>query len=825
MKKIRLSTHRNSTITLFICCLLIVVTATSNALNPQNLTKTSIVSWSNDIMLSENDSWYSFDPKIAVNDNYIHVVWADNKDNPEFFGNEIYYRRSSNYGKTWDSEIRLIYSNGYSGSPVIGVNGSNIHIAWRDSRSGTTEVYYKRSIDNGDSWGPDVLLSEDDGYMSYQQAISVSNSNVHVVWKETKDFGGSAGFGEIYYKRSINNGDNWDDGLGNANTVRRLTNDNLNSCLPITATNNETVHVFWSQELDTGYYTPYYSRSENNGKDWAVGTNITPSGGFDRWVEDVVIDGDRIYVVGREDKWVRNVPYYSIWFAKSEDNGETWSSPTYLAPNSPNWATEAHITVKDNMIFVVWYDNRSTPDTNPEDSFLPGEVFLKLSNDYGSEWSEDVRITYSDGTTAPSDIAYSNGFLHLIMGSERTGTPEVFYKRSPDFASNIVLTTEPNVLTADGATVSTITATVTNKTGLPIQGLNVNFNIEAGSGTLLQSSSVTDSNGIATATFVAGTMSGEVVINVSCDGIWNKTTITLLSGSIKEIKINPEGSIDLYVNDTHQFTVLAYDQYGNINTSWQPYWHVEGDIGTINETGVFRATKKGSGAVNCTDNVTGIYNITIINVLNRKPILGLIENQTTYEGRVFTLQINATDLDGDTLTFSDNSTLFDINLTTGLISFVPSYDSAGVYYINITVSDGEYLAWRVFKLTIINVNRKPTAVISSPSNNVEFTTKDNIYFDVAGSSDPDNDSLTYTWTSSIDGSLGEGKTLYRKLSKGTHIITLTVEDVWGESDTTQATITVKKTSEPSSFIPTSGFVFLILIFTVATIIFKLRKRG
>ncbi|MBU4190650.1 MAG: Ig-like domain-containing protein, partial [Candidatus Thermoplasmatota archaeon] len=219
------------------------------------------------------------------------------------------------------------------------------------------------------------------------------------------------------------------------------------------------------------------------------------------------------------------------------------------------------------------------------------------------------------------------------------------------------------------------------------------------------------------------------------------------------------------------------------------------------------------------------FKLTVLNV-NRKPILDRIDNQTGYEGQLFTLQINSTDLDGDTLTFSDNSTLFDINATTGLISFIPNYDSAGIYLINISVTDGEAMVWQFFNLTIVNVNRNPTAIILLPSNNMEFTTKDNILFYATGSSDPDNDDLTYSWSSDIDGNIGNTPSFSRKLSQGIHIITLTVDDGHSGIDTKQTTIVVNKPSEPSGgFIP--GFEITLLAFVcliLAVIIVLLRKH-
>ena len=385
--------------------------------------------WSEDIPISEIDEYGSSDPAISVLDNIVHIVWSDTKG-AGYHSPFIWYGRSLDMGGTW--ERRNLSMRGLF--PQIAVSNISIHTVFVGAPS---EVYYKCSLDNGDNWEGDVLLSDDDGMMSYQPKMVVSGSNVHVVWKETKDFGGSAGFGEIYYKRSINNGDNWDDGLGNINQSRRLTDDDLNSATPIVMVNNGRVYVFWDQETDTGYYTPYYAYSENNGRDWSVGTNITSLGGFDRWVDDVVIDGDKIYLVGREDKWVGGTPYYSVWFVKSEDNGKTWNH-TYLVSSESDpgtiYRSDATIAVNGSNLYVVWCDQRDVGPGHP----FPAELYYKYSSDYGSTWGPDCRLTFADGASYHPKIVYGNGMLHLVWTDRRySNIPEVFYKRSPGFPPEI----------------------------------------------------------------------------------------------------------------------------------------------------------------------------------------------------------------------------------------------------------------------------------------------------------------------------------------------------------------------------------------------------
>ncbi len=75
---------------------------------------------------------------------------------------------------------------------------------------------------------------------------------------------------------------------------------------------------------------------------------------------------------------------------------------------------------------------------------------------------------------------------------------------------------------------------------------------------------------------------------------------------------------------------------------------------------------------------------------NTAPVLQAPLDLVLYgrEGRPIHFKFNATDAEGDALTFSDDSPFFDINPSTGAVNFTPPKGSAGVFLFNITVRDG-----------------------------------------------------------------------------------------------------------------------------------------
>jgi len=103
----------------------------------------------------------------------------------------------------------------------------------------------------------------------------------------------------------------------------------------------------------------------------------------------------------------------------------------------------------------------------------------------------------------------------------------------------------------------------------------------------------------------------------------------------------------------------------------------------------------GAGGINISNNI----HITV-NDVNISPVLASIGDQTATEGTLFSLNLEATDGDGDTLTFSSNATLFTVNASNGNINFTPTLAQVGTYTINFSVTDGLFNDSEVITLTI-----------------------------------------------------------------------------------------------------------------------------
>jgi hypothetical protein len=97
-------------------------------------------------------------------------------------GNIIFPQQS--WAVVMPSEGRsIVYS---SPRASIAASGKNVYVSWCDNRTaGNNEIFFARSIDNGQTFGEAINLSNSTGGSADNQ-ITAQDNNVHIVWWDNK---------------------------------------------------------------------------------------------------------------------------------------------------------------------------------------------------------------------------------------------------------------------------------------------------------------------------------------------------------------------------------------------------------------------------------------------------------------------------------------------------------------------------------------------------------------------------------------------------------------------------------------------------------------
>ncbi|MDH5639643.1 MAG: putative Ig domain-containing protein, partial [Nitrospira sp.] len=244
-------------------------------------------------------------------------------------------------------------------------------------------------------------------------------------------------------------------------------------------------------------------------------------------------------------------------------------------------------------------------------------------------------------------------------------------------------------------------------------------------------------------------------------------------------------------------TITPGAQYGTAVVSWTP---TSEQLGSFPVT--IRVTDNGNnGAVGGTIGVDE-RTITIVSrVTNQSPVLQPIGDQTAAERQPFTLQLVATDADGDQLTFSGTNLPAGSTLdpVTGLFTWTPTFTQAGTYDgIRFTVSDGNKSQSETIRITVANTNRPPTVIPLTAQSGREQA---RVNFTIAAA-DLDAESLTFSSLTPLpagahfDGKTGEFEWTPDFTQAGTYRFTFQAQDPSGATGTTDVTVRIADVNRP-----------------------------
>lgn len=292
-----------------------------------------------------------------------------------------------------------------------------------------------------------------------------------------------------------------------------------------------------------------------------------------------------------------------------------------------------------------------------------------------------------------------------------------------------------------------------------------------------------------------------VMITVSDGSLTDTEAITVYA-----LNTNDAPTIDAYfpasatpsINELQPqtFNVTASDEETTPNIRW----YKNGVL--VNQTSeyVFTTTYTSAGTYTIEalvddglENDTQSWTLTVNNV-NRAPVINAIATQQATEDQLFTYTVSASDPDGNTLVYSDNTSLFAIGVLTGTISFTPTQANVGVHSIRVSVADGTTRKNTTFTLNITNVNDVPVLTTIGALTAVENTA----FTYTASASDDDSDVLTYSDNTdlfdinSASGAISFTPTLAQS---GTYPIRISASDGNGGLDYEDITLTILNTNQ------------------------------
>lgn len=256
------------------------------------------------------------------------------------------FRKSVNNGATWSSPVRVTGSGQQLRRANIAANGATVHVFGGQSGAGGygTSVFYFRSTDGGATWGAGVSLF--DG-ADASARLAVDGTTVHVsfgVKPSASSFGG-----RTTYRRSIDDGATWGPAVPvgeSAAEARQM----------IAAADGRVIIMWQREAPAPGGPLPAdrlgYATSNDGGATWSTPKLLPDDSGVDRQHHQVSMSpGGGVHVVWSHGN--PTDPASPAGYKRSLDYGSTWSS-TELALNTPGSANVPHgIVANSDWVHLI----------------------------------------------------------------------------------------------------------------------------------------------------------------------------------------------------------------------------------------------------------------------------------------------------------------------------------------------------------------------------------------------------------------------------------------------------------------------------------------
>ncbi|MBU2651209.1 MAG: T9SS type A sorting domain-containing protein [Bacteroidetes bacterium] len=219
----------------------------------------------------EDKEWIFVDP-VETNPTYdnMFIIWRS-------FGpsNGIKFRKSADHGLTWSSTVNVSdVSTGQGANVASGVNGE-IFAVWLN-----IGIMFDVSNNGGQSFGQDHMLANlnvNEYYSFPYIAVDYSNlesrGNVYVVWADNR-----TGTEDIWFQRSEDNGQSW---LPNPIRVNDVATNDQYWPMIMCDTNGMIAVIYYDDRTQAGLLGTYLAVSEDEGNTWTnIKLNSAPFFGF-----------------------------------------------------------------------------------------------------------------------------------------------------------------------------------------------------------------------------------------------------------------------------------------------------------------------------------------------------------------------------------------------------------------------------------------------------------------------------------------------------------------------------------------------------------------
>jgi hypothetical protein len=357
-----------------------------------------------------NNSEDSVYGQVSSSNNNTYVVWQESVPGNIDRNYEIFFKKSSDDGNSFGERIQVSDNIGFSEHPQMASENNNVYVVWADDTNVNKQIYFKKSNNGGNSFGEQMLLS-DSNSNAFNQEISSFGDNVYVVWLEKVPYGP--------YRIMLASSN---DGANTFHKPITLSENAVAQTFPKISSFDGHVYVAWNVEDQPNTRSGvYFISSTDNGMTFGNISKLNMAE-KDFGEPQIASSGNQIYVIwGGSDTNKLN----SISFMKSDDNGRTFSDLRKINETEHGRLNEPSnveiIADQKDRVFIAWQDRIDSSDKD--------EIFFASSTDRGETFNGVTNLSNNAGISECPSIIAVEDTVFATWEDLTPGNHEVFFSR------------------------------------------------------------------------------------------------------------------------------------------------------------------------------------------------------------------------------------------------------------------------------------------------------------------------------------------------------------------------------------------------------------
>lgn len=382
-----------------------------------------------------------WNPALACNEVGAFVVWEDDRDGV-LENHQIYFNRSIDQGETFNPDDQLVEGNldpdgnSMSLEPKIVVRGRDLFVTWYDSLNGAYDIFMSSHGSAGDpaeDWRVPIRVDLDDpagaSYSAHPE-MAVSENGADV-WITWED--SRDGQPDVYIARSSNQGQTFEDHF-------RLDGGDdegaTESFTPQVCTDGASqVYVFWHDLRGGDFADVYMNFSADKGVTWsqaAIPLGTDAPGLANSLFPKCVMNAGKAHVVW-EDRGEANGNYDLAYRVIQNGIPSELQWADAGTPRNQSNSVDSRMATDLDVVAVMWSDDRAAGEST---GF--SDLYYNFSEG-GAGFQEFVDDQTGDlrGDSMYDGQSYKDDLNFAILGGEwyaawtdgRGGSADVYFQR------------------------------------------------------------------------------------------------------------------------------------------------------------------------------------------------------------------------------------------------------------------------------------------------------------------------------------------------------------------------------------------------------------